>query len=247
MQKLNRRNFLNRSFIFGSIPLFGNFRPSLNLETDLVYDQEILFSTNSGNFKSSHTMGVGILKVSKINKIIKSLSELRQQYSYYSQIKYHSNDRFKLQICKDIIDIYLDEEIRLYIKVVDNPKDQLQGLSPSQRMSFRINLYKDLLLIHGSKDKVKVFFKTESPFGPSRDFIRRVSVDENLKMDIKTVKAKEDDIIQVMGFLTGTIMSDMRGLVQNPIKLELINYLKDKLGIDSFTPTTKVNKKLFMI
>ncbi len=248
MAFLNRRNFLGNAIALSSFPIIGKLGFNSNRKVETAQGGSKAFSITSGNLSSSKHAGICITELKKANQLLSDIGNLRNQHSYYSQIKYHSNDKYKLNICKDIIDLFVNEnDFKLYVKVIVDPRSEYKSLSPLQKIDYKLNIYSELVDLGSFKKNIDLHMKAESPFGPSYDFVKKIELDDNIKLKIKTTKAREDDLLQAIGFLTGMILADMRGIVQNPIKVEILQYFKDQLGVSSFTKPTTINNKLYII
>ena len=52
----------------------------------------------------------------------------------------------------------------------------------------------------------------------------------------------ESNLLQLSSFLVSTIMADINGNVKQPVKVEMIDYLKQRLNVNTFDQNITTNK-----
>lgn len=205
-----------------------------------------LYLAFSGHLKTRGLIGVGTLEGK--DKLTQDIKALRMAHNYRSQIKYKSSDRYKVTFSKELIDLFMDADVRLFVKLVDNPYNQLVNKSPLYKIDYRIGLYAELIqAMDINSSNPTIYVKSESAFGPSRSFRDKVEADEGIKFKLRAVKSHDDDVLQLTGFLIGNIVADIRGEVNNVHKVDILNYLKSKLGIQSFQGQSNIQNKIMII
>ena len=129
-------------------------------------------------------------------------------------------------------------EVALKIHLVDNA-GTLEGYNIGAKLEAR--KLATALLLSDLPGDTRVLMKAESYYGPSASYKAEMAEvissppDSTLDSFIAT-DVRNNEIIQVVDLLTGTVASDIRGGSKSPTKTAITQALKDALGVDSLSP-----------
>ena len=171
---------------------------------------------------------------------------LRTQFGYNSKLTYRSNDFYKLEFAKAAIDyFYNTSDLQLVLSrevLPDNSSGNNYTLK--QINSFKIDFTNAILARYGvSNTPDQVHSKYHSLNGPSIGFISEFENETNIPYHARVTH--ESNLLQLSSFLCGTITSIINKKVTQPIKVELNDYLIDKIGTGDFSIDQETNKVKF--
>lgn len=174
----------------------------------------------SGNPSVDNSMLWSLLEVTDIDKVNADLNSIRERHSYKSQIRYSSNDRFKLEVCKEMIS-YLSKSDLVQFNVINFISDPeiFLNISPTEFQVKIVSMFKELRPSLGEVEEVLI--KSETQFGPSPDFIDAVKRETGYTL--VPAHAKYDTKMQVNTLIGGNLLSIIRkGDVASSIKKEVL-------------------------
>jgi len=174
----------------------------------------------SGNPYMDNSMLWSLLEVGDVDRVDAELNEIRERHLYKSQIRYSSNDRFKVGVCKEMIS-YLSKSDLIKFNVINfiSSPELFRNISPTEFQVKIVSMFKDLRPSLGQVEEV--FIKSESQFGPSREFVEAVK--EATGYTLVPTHAKYDTKIQINSLIGGNLLSIIRkGDVASNIKKEVL-------------------------
>ncbi len=179
---------------------------------------------------------IGILNVENYPVHEEQLNTLRQSLKYRTRLKYKSNDKYKVEFAKTVIEYFVNnQDLSLVIKKVPYPNTgQLNNPSFASLSYQKINFYKELLddMLSTNKIPSKIITKYQSINGPSGIFNSKFQSETNKVFEAKVTY--NSNLLQMASFLCSSIASDVRKVARVSKKVEVTNYLKSLLNIDSF-------------
>lgn len=207
-----------------------------------------LFASESGIFGKDKHCAIGLLIVDGDYKIHEEfIKSLRLDTNYKSILTYHSNDGFKMDFARSVINYFKNtKELKFSIKLIS---EFPSNVPPSQASLSKIKFYNELLsdstVSIGNSMNVQV--KSQSPFGPTPFFVSKFK-DATDGVTLLPISTYSNDLLQISSFLLGTIMLDIRGggNIKSP-KFRLLNDLKSALDVSSFTVNTTLENNKIII
>jgi len=243
-KKLSRRNALRTGLGVTGALLLGNgayASQSKSILDNIFTNVEDNYASivKHGRTKGENLMVWSLMSITNVEAVSTEIENYRAATKYNSELKYSSNDIFKIDYAKSIIDfIAVSENINFSMVAFKDYKEIFSGLSPDNYQQRIINMYREL----PSSGVSKVLFKKENLFGPSLEFTNAMLEVNGYSMEM--TNPKSDSLIQINDFISGLVFSLLRSIaVTSESKLELISYFKEKMGlpaevnIDSFKST----------
>ena len=180
-----------------------------------------------GRTKGDKMMVWSLMETGNLDEVLAKVESFRNATKYQSELKYSSNDLFKIPYAKSVIDYILEASNFTFTMVVFKDYEEiLASLSPNKYQQRMINMYRELPV----SDMTAVGFKKENLFGPSEQFT--IAMQEVNGYAMEMTNPKTDSLIQINDFISGMVFAMLReNEVKAKTKLELIEYFKEKLGI----------------
>lgn len=242
-KKLTRRNALRTGLGVTSALLLGNrvsATQSSFLENILpVDDAGYACIVKHGRTKGNNLMVWSHMMVNNPTQLTETIQSFRNSTEYNSELKYSSNDLFKMEYANMIINhIAESPNIKFTMSVFKDYEEIFASLNPEQHQQRILNMYQEL----PGNDGSSVAFKKENLFGPSQQFIN--SMQEVNGYTMVMTNPKTDSMIQINDFISGMVFALLRQEeVTSNTKLELISSFKqalnlpDQIAITSFKNT----------
>lgn len=184
----------------------------------------------SGKPSVDSNMLWSLLEVFDADKVDADLNAIRERHSYKSQIRYSSNDRFKLDVCKEMIN-YLSKSELVHFNVINfisNP-EAFQNVSPRDFQIKIVSMFKELRPSLG--EVAEVYIKSETQFGPSPDFIEAVKRETGYTL--VPSHAKYDTKMQINTLIGGNLLSIIKKVeVLSNVKKEVLGSFYNDYGIN---------------
>lgn len=174
------------------------------------------------------------------------------------EVKWTKIGKSKLEFYKSLIDLFFKEENLQFRSIIIPNKKLLDHetfnrnhndfyyvayyLMLNKMISFGLNSYKIYIDI---KDTCGIEKTKELS-----SFLRKKIRADNKKIeDIQQIRSDESEILQLTDLILGAISYENRGISSSANKIEIINYIKCKLGDKnfSFTKSTPLSSKKFNI
>lgn len=203
-----------------------------------------------GEMKTEKVIVWSVLNAADREVINRDMSELRSQYRYKPEIKYSTNDRFKVDMCNGMINyIKGNGKLKFEMRVFRLSNGTLSNLSPTAYNEKVLSLYDAM----GIKDNPQgsLFIKAENAFGPSAEFNDRVL--NSFSKEHRIVNPKKDDIIQLNDLISGIVFSIIcKPDLGSVIKRKVNDHFKEVFGIsgnikDSMTIGDNINLKFIEV
>ena len=256
---VKRRHFLGLgTTILGGLllPLQKNQAKPIDFESTELPDFAVLsaFVSESGLYAKSEHYLMGMLIVTNQGAVHENrLQQLRQQFDYRTRLRYKDGDRFKVPFAKACIDYFVDTNKLGYLAVFrsqESPASMAEqnrpNLSNQKIRVEKVKLIKQLVQ-ESNLNIQRIKMKSQSPYGPSAKFKNKFENNTGLTLDARDTRFG-DDLLQLGDFIGGCIYGDIQQKTKNKTKLELINYLKERLEVTSFDqPLTRINQKIKII
>lgn len=193
---------------------------------DVIVDQ-------SGLFGRGHFV-VGMLTATNMKSEIAALRKLRDQTKFACRLRYNSRNKFKASFAKTAIDHWLNSSGMSIAAVA--MEDTRGAASESQALQDARCIEQVAALVNGRRHKgpVSRIVTQRRHAGP-----RGASLENQLRKasrnvdQIVSIPDSQSDILQFLGFITGTIYGAFSGSDKPPTnktKRELLAYVEAKLG-----------------
>lgn len=241
-----RRSFLQKSLVgLGAATFAGKKIIRSEIVSDFVSSKSA-FMAECGVLGKDENYLIGFLMVINPQIHEDALTALREQLGYQSKLTYKSNDSYKLEFAKAAIDyFYNTSDLQLVLsREVLPANSSSNNYSLKQINSFKIEFTNAILTRYGiSNTPDQVLSKYHSLNGPSIGFISEFENETNIPYQARVTH--ESNLLQLSSFLCGTITSIINKKVAQPIKIELNDYLIDKIGLSDFSIDQDTNKIKF--
>jgi hypothetical protein len=259
----NRRVFLKEVSIgTASLIVFKIPFQSKNILYKNLYVKETNFT-----LKTNFPTVIGFLYSDFPGKVEHDINQLRIKNHYRCKLSYGSDDKFKLNFTKDVIDYFFQEpSLYFYARLINGRLDtEKNNLNLVHDIVYRVN-YKKAINDLKTITKVSDFYldcKSKKRVIPDSSIPPESYQYENFhtdKMDlvnylnrsipnvnIKLKDYQKNNLSQLSDFLTGSIYGDIVG-TQSATKRNLLIYLKNKLHIKKSSEiyNAKGHKKFFI-
>ena len=174
---------------------------------------------------------IGILLTENPPDHKKEISSIREYTNYRSVLRYRSTDHFKVAYGKRIIKYFLEQGEMKFIGLKVNFVNDWPNI-PDERYALYFGMYKKLLLRGKLNRTTGIVIQTQTRTTTGRDEIFWQFLTREMGgPEIRRVRAKNDDLTQLVGFLTG-LMRDERKL-KSEAKMSLFSYLRESLDVES--------------
>jgi len=229
INKINRRNLLKISagltgFIVAS-PLTQGLGRRVGSSTLLTEGTTHQTLSRHGNLKNSDIVMWSVMQVSDKQGFLNEVEVILNNNQYKSEIKYRSNDKFKLGPCKNLINLVYDHpSVYFNMHYLEDPGSYFAQLSPNAFQDKLAQIFANFELF-GEGENILVA-KCTNKFGPSA--LMEQTCNDAINGTLVTTNAKLDRLLQVNNLISGLLY---RFLVENetgnPTKLQLIEYFND--------------------
>jgi len=239
---MKRRDFLGKAAVTASIlsvaPAVGLSESSH--KASKPQNGLVMYASESGLYADpnvSHFV-IGGLNATNSEAHEAAIEQIRQNLDYRKELKFRSNDRFKIPFVEQVLDYFVENMgsgLNFGASIIPNPP-QIVGASvpgtsrnnnPSRRKreEEKFQLYTQILAGHPAGEVVA---KSQSPFGPSQTFT--ANFEDNTGMRLTAVDSCFCHLLQLSDFLTGCVAAEIRG-VTSSTKVATIDELRNKLGV----------------
>jgi hypothetical protein len=198
------------------------------------------FLAKHGNNQSEWEYLWSMMKVQNWNSSFTAVDQILKNNNYFTKIKYSSNDKYKLEPAKELIDFVLSPQSGVSFDMVlfeSNPQI-FKALSPRERHIKSDLLYSNILSVSGA---VNLFVqKTEDRFGPSAAYINKFQDIHGREM--VPVNAKNDLLLQLNDLISGICYSIITSHhIKSEIKQELNDYFDSKTNLTQMSGQNQIN------
>jgi len=231
---MERRSFLQNT-ILGTLgaSFFKTSLGSFNITNSSLTGAKC-FMSESGIYGDDDTFVMGFLIVNNWEQNETLLENKRNDLGFRSVLTYRSNNRYKIDYTKSLIDIFSNsQDFTLYLHYSDisGNVDQIEN-KLSVINDYKIDLVNNLVSRMGQNAPLSVITKYQSLNGPSESF--RSKFQDLTQMEHKMMVTRESNLLQFSSYLTSTAAAIINDKVNHPVKLELTNYFKNNLDVQSF-------------
>lgn len=234
-------NYNRRSFLKISTPLFLSFLPFKYLPIKLISDEKNhLFLDESNLFSNDDIFGIGLLHSSDLQKTVNAISYLRSKNKYKSELTYRSTDKHKVQFSKDLIDFFFNEQtLKFSARVISGRIDSSRSdYSAKKESSYQLH-YKQIIGDSFVDDNSVIHLENRSLYNADKKLAQFLIKSYNASLEY--IQYPKSDLSQLSDLFTGCIIGDTRSLT-NPSKVEILNYLKNKLEIKYFSELYNIDR-----
>ncbi len=232
--KMQRRGFLGLSFLSaGAVAFFPKTATGISsARLNAPYLPYRAFMSESGILGKDDFFVLGMLYMPNSLPSVHSdaLAGIKNANNYRSCLTYRSNDMYKIPAAQAFIDYFsADPDMKLLAKIVT--KESLPpALNREQMVEMRFDLYNLFMYFWNvSSYSEGIVVKSQSPFGPSQYFYNKFMTETNMQINARD--ARLDPLLQLADLITGCIQGANSGNITNQTKLELLDYLKQSLGV----------------
>ncbi len=232
---MNRRSALKTSFFTAaSTALFGrsNF---LKEETSSLtevpkFDEEVTYLLKSGHPKNDNVFAFAVFKISNLSTVSADINKLFEAHRYKTELKYSSNDRYKLELSKELMDYASgSKNIIIDMHVFNSNTSAFSDISPAEYRQRLDNVLSNLNFKRRKGTMIKM--KKEDNFGPSSSSTSQFLKTNGKKLE--TLVASEDRVMQFCDLMCGTAVASITDKkVEGFIKKELIKHFRGSSGIN---------------
>lgn len=244
--KFNRREILKTTLgtaLVAMIP--GQASAEVLKYADLAINDDIHVSLSKhGNVKEDKYLLWSVMTVQNPKEFASKIDAILKRNNYRSEITYHSNDKFKLASCKEIIDLVMtDGGVSFEMKFFESSPASFKDLKPTDYEAKMTSIFKKSI----PKKKVsKLISKSEDNHGPSSQYNKKFLALHGLHNI--AVDPIEDRILQVNNLCAGICYALMtKREVKASVKVELNKYLNSKAPISQTSNGVRRNIAPFNI
>lgn len=187
--------------------------------------------TKHGQYSDSQFFLWSVLSVNNDQSFLSKVDQILNSAGYKSELRYNSNDRYKVAPAKKIIDLVLSSsEVSFKMVLFEGIPAQFKNMSPTERIQLQDRMYSDAL---GSGLSGNLVTKSEDRYGPSANYNASFSAKHGVTN--KTVIAKNDRILQVNDFIGGLCCAILsQRTTKSKIKNEINQYFDSKVGLSAY-------------
>lgn len=160
---------------------------------------------------------------------------IRAFTSFRSVLRYRSTDHFKVAYGKHVIDYFLQQEEMKFFGFRVNFVNDWPDIA-DERHALYFGMYKKLM-IRGKVNRATnsvILTQTRTTTGRDNLFWQFLTTEMGIS-EIRRVRAKNDDLTQLVGFLTGLTRDERK--LQSEAKMSLFSYLRQSLNVESLDET----------
>lgn len=228
-----RRSFLQKS-ILGTIgasilkPVLGD-----SIFSSYSAEEAKFFMSESGIYGKDSTFLIGLLKVVNPEQYETDMLSLRDTFNYRSNLTYRSNDRYKREFAKAAIDLLVNNnDFTYYVKYSDISHEVMNnGFKLGVINQYKIELVNDLNNRIGETPRA-IISKYQSLNGPSETFRSQFKAETGVEHNMEITRAS--NLLQLSSYLTSTIAAIINEKVTHPVKVEVTDHFKTRIGVTSF-------------
>lgn len=245
-KNLNRREVLESVLALGTMAMIpANFvsikDPIEDQQKSLHLAAKSQFLVKHGHYSKDNKFLWSIMTVANENKVTVDIKAILNKFKYYTQLKYSSNDRYKIMPSKQIIDYILSPSSGITFKMTlfDNVPDQFLNLSPSKLNLKKSKLYEKII---DKNINSKIIEKLEDRFGPSSAYNDKFL--QIHKKEHEAVNANSELLIQVNDLISGICFSILTSKsIKSTTKTELNNYFNLKALLSNYINQNNITIK----
>jgi hypothetical protein len=237
--RLDRRSFLTQSTaLLGTVPLLssesvsatrtgGSPAPAADLH---------LYCDESGILGDDVVFVLGMLVTTDSARHESSISRMRENDRFATQLRYSSTDRFKRPFAADLIRYFFSEpdlQFCAYI-ITDTSLADLRKRGYSLEQAYHF-CYEMLISNCTAPDAAKTLnLEIRNSIGDD-EALRRYLRQNVIKLSrINVVGSSSCNLLQIADLFTGCIYGDLhRDTLRSSVKIEVLNLLKAQLNVDS--------------
>jgi len=238
-----RRSFIQKSILgLGAATLSTSLANKSN-GTSINAMNKVAFMSECGVLGKDANYLLGFMMVDNPQIHEDALVQLRSQTGYRSTLNYRSNDIYKIDFAKAAIDYFWNSsDITLVLSRESLPAPQgAHNYTLKEKNTFKVDFTNSILTRFGAINSPDaVVSKYHSLNGPSRGFISEFETGTNLAYAAEVTH--NSNLVQLSSFICGSITASLNKQVTHPVKIELIDYLTNKIGITDFTIDHDTNK-----
>ncbi|MFT6335937.1 MAG: hypothetical protein ACI86M_002692 [Saprospiraceae bacterium] len=189
--------------------------------------------TESGIYGREATFVLGFLKVDNAEVHEGAILNLRNQSGYRSKLTYRSNDNYKREFTKSLLDLFSSSsDFKLYVKYSDitgqigNVDSKLSSIN-----EYKIDLVNELTDRIGTNPEA-IITKYQSLNGPSESF--RSSFKDRTGINHGMAVTRDSILLQLSSYLTSTVAAMVNDKINHPVKSELTEHFKLKADVNNF-------------
>ncbi|MEM9549108.1 MAG: hypothetical protein AAGA77_24185 [Bacteroidota bacterium] len=241
-----RRSFLQKSILgVGAAALSSGSIVGKKILSESVSGRTA-YMAECGVLGKDDTFILGFLMVDSPQTHEDQLISLRNQLSYNSKLTYRSNDTYKVDFAKAAIDYFVssNDMVLVLSREVLPENSGPNNYTKKELNTFKIDFTNSILTRYGGNNSLDgVVSKFHSLNGPSNGFISEFQTGTTIPYESRVTFSS--NLLQLSSFLCSSITSIINKKVTQPIKIELNEYLADKLGISDFSIDQETNKVKF--
>lgn len=228
---MKRRNFIrNSSLVLGSVP----FAALANGTSAATVSGSAYYYSQSGLVAKDAFVHSGLLKSSNVQYDEGSIVQLRVSLDYRTQIRYSSNDKYKVEFTKAVLRHFAESSSMSFIlKRSFHAMVGSNNISKAERGRVRSNNIRQLAETAGASANDVINVKAQYSYGSGRYFH-----EENDKILANPIEDRiyyEQNLLQLSSFICSIIRAEINGDRQNPVNATLTSFFKNVLGVQSLT------------
>jgi hypothetical protein len=185
------------------------------------------------------TMTLGALKCPEndYEKIKEDIKAIKLKHHTPFEIKWTKLSKSRLDLYKELIDYFVDSSLTFRVVMVINKQDLDHKVFNQTHSEFYYKTYYLVLWkIMSPNDSYKIYMDIKDTRG--KEALNKLTdvFEREQKKGLPTpymqhIRSDESQLLQLSDLLTGAVSYKIRNIKTSGIKLELINYIEQKLGI----------------
>jgi len=197
------------------------------------------------------TMTLGALKCqeSEYEKIKEDIKAIKLKHHTPFEIKWTKLSKSRIGLYKELIDYFVDSSLLFRVVMVLNKQDLDHKVFNQTHSDFYYKTYYLVLWkIMDPNDSYKVYMDIKDTRG--KEALNKLTdvFEREQKKGLPTpfmqhIRSDESQLLQLSDLLTGAVSYKIRGIKTSTIKLELVDYIEQKLGIVLNTTSSYNNQK----
>ena len=190
------------------------------------------------------SMTLGALKCpsDKYEKIKEDIKAIKLKHKTPFEIKWTKLSKSRIELYKELIDYFVDSSLTFRVVMVINKQDLDHHKFNQTHSEFYYKTYYLVLKkIMNSQDNFKVYMDIKDTRGKEAlNELTKVFQNSNELPTpfMQHIRSDESQLLQLSDILTGAVSYKIRGLKGSSLKMELIHYIEQKLGITLNTTST---------
>lgn len=182
---------------------------------------KFLFFDESGTGGDNLYLGLGVAVCSDPARIHEKLQDIRDEYSYYNEIKFEKMSKKRFIVCRQFLNTFRAEDISLRAILVNKKEVGIEHFDYKHWARFNKSAADLLNSVIHSGETVQIY--ADEKTSPAEDNFSEYLITHVAGVsEIVLVNSKAYDLIQLCDLLLGGIRAKLERVVKNSEKKKLI-------------------------